>query len=152
VGEKMDRNELKNFLREEMMFIFNDKIYKVEDSYTIDVKIFYREKEINLTLIKRINSAMIDITGYVHKMIFDDFKIFFKEIYEDFADETKITGVDSLSVKDFIEINKRLPSHYFFDFRHIAGELATEKFKESYFYKMHILYDTELEILFNKKK
>jgi predicted nucleic-acid-binding protein len=142
----------KKFLKEEMAFVFNDKIYKVEDSYTIDVKVLYRGKEMKLTLIKRINSTMIDITGFVHQMIFDDFKIFFKEIYEDFADKSKITGADSLSVKEFIKINKRLPSHYFFDFRHITGELATEKFKESYFYKMHILYDTELEKIFNKKR
>ena len=76
-----------------------------------------------------------------------EFKLFFKEIYSYFVSESAKTPA-SILIRVIAEKNNQLPESYFREMKGIIGELATNKFKETYVYKMHRLYDTELEVYF----
>jgi hypothetical protein len=141
IVEKIIKNMIKTFIitkkMPEIEAAINIDFGKLErgaDTYLIPMKIYYKEKEIEVIFSKyKRHRGIIEKDG----KIFEDTKDTILKIYNDFLDEKEISFI-TMGVEEKI----------FSQASRILKDVIVKKFKETNIYKIHCLYSDEYKEIF----
>jgi hypothetical protein len=141
IAEKIVKNMIKNFIIEQKMpeieaaiNIDFGKLERTEGTYLIPIKIYYKEKEIEVIFSKyKRHRGVYEKDGG----IFADTEDIILNIYNDFLEEKEISFI-TMGVKEKI----------FSQASEILKNVIVKKFKETNVYKIHCLYNDEYKEIF----